>query len=48
MLNPKLCLCLMHMFGMVVFEITTYLNLSPKEKIKRKGIKFQNKRKKEK
>jgi hypothetical protein len=38
MLNPKFCLCLMHMLDMVVFEFVAHLHLNSKEGIKEKGI----------
>jgi hypothetical protein len=37
MLNPKSCLCLMHMLEMVVFEFVAQLHLNSKEKRKGKG-----------
>jgi hypothetical protein len=37
--EPRLFFCLMHMFGIYKFEFVACLNLNPKEKNKRKGIK---------
>jgi hypothetical protein len=46
MLNPKFCLCLMHILEMVVFEFVAHLHLNSKEKQKRE-LKFRIKGKKE-
>jgi hypothetical protein len=42
MLNPKFCLCLMHILDMVIFEFVAYLHLNSKEKIKGTGKEARN------